>query len=100
MVCRPDAFGLPVRPGCRLVRRDDAGHAEAVRQREDRYEGRGLKTRIRAEAAAPSLGITAVLARAAFGFFRGLGWIVAGFARDERSAVFAPNMPAGRAATP
>jgi hypothetical protein len=36
MVGRTHAFGLPVGPGRRLIRRDDAGHAEAIRQCKDR----------------------------------------------------------------
>jgi hypothetical protein len=39
MVDRSNAFGLPVGPGRLLVSRDDAGHAEAVREGEDRDEG-------------------------------------------------------------
>jgi hypothetical protein len=34
------------------------------------------------KAAVIGLGVTALLALVAFGFFRGLGWVVAGFARD------------------
>jgi hypothetical protein len=37
---------------------------------------------IAAKAAGMGLGITALAALAAFGFFRGLGWIIAGFGRD------------------
>ena len=35
-----------------------------------------------AKTACVGLGITALAALAVFGFFRGLGWIIAGFARD------------------
>jgi hypothetical protein len=34
------------------------------------------------KSAAIGLGVTLLLAFAAYGFFRGLGWIIAGFARD------------------
>jgi hypothetical protein len=37
---------------------------------------------VAARAAGIGLSITGVLALAAFGFFRGIGWIVTGFARD------------------
>jgi hypothetical protein len=39
------------------------------------------ETRIRAEDAAPNLGIIAVLAFATYSFFAVLGWVIAGFVR-------------------
>jgi hypothetical protein len=48
------------------------------------------------KAAAVGLGITAALALAAWGFFRGVGWMLAGFARDLPGtwpAAAAPGMP-------
>jgi hypothetical protein len=39
MVGHPDALGLAVGPSRRLVRCDDAGHAQAIREGKDRYEG-------------------------------------------------------------